>query len=65
MKRPENVTIVILSDEQAKELSVLHSLRCLVRDFRFLAHAFLRHGRIFCGTVGRGYRHVNHWWTWR
>ena len=65
MKRPENVTVVILSEEEAKETSVRHSLRCIVRDFRFLCQALARHCRRFGRTFAHGWSYKNHWWTRR
>jgi len=65
MERPENVTVVILSEEEAKELSVRHALRCIVRDCRFLVRAFMHHGHRFQGTMSRGYVYKNFWWTRR
>jgi len=63
MKRPENVTVVILCEEQAKELSVRHSVRCIVRDCWFLALAVAGHCRRFGRTFTRGWMYKNCWWT--
>jgi len=65
MEKPENVTVVILSDEEAKEVSVRHSLRCIGRDCWFLCRALMRHGRRFFGIFARGWSHKNRWWTRR
>ena len=62
-ERLKNVTVVILSEEEAKEVSVRYSLRCIFRDTRFLARALLAHLQRFFGPVTRGYLHRDRWWT--
>ena len=65
MNKPENVTVVILSDAEAKELSVRHSLRCIGRDCWFLARAIAGHARRYRRTFTKGWSHKNRWWTQR
>ena len=62
MKRHEQLTIVILSEEEGKEFSARHALRCIGRDFRFLFAALGIHCRKFFYTINRNYGYVNHWW---
>jgi hypothetical protein len=65
IERPENVTVVILSDAEAKEISVRHSLRCIGRDCRYLLVALGRHGRRYGRIFGRAWSYKNRWWTHR
>ena len=65
LERPENVTVVILSEEEAKEISVRHSLRCIARDCWFLCRALGRHLRRYCKLYVRGWIYKNHWWARR
>ena len=62
-ERPENVTVVILSDTEAKELSVRHSLRCILRDCWFLCRALGRHWRRYCRVYAHGWLYKHSWWT--
>jgi len=62
-QRLKNITVVILPEEEAKEASVRYSLRCIVRDTRFLMRALNGHLRRFIGPVTRGYLHRDRWWT--
>ncbi len=63
IRKPDQVTIVIVSEEEAKEASVRHALRCLWRDGGFLVKAMVRQGRRFAATVTRGWEYKNRWWT--
>lgn len=65
LQKPKNVTIVILSDEEAKELSVRHSLRCIARDCRVLFRALVGHYRRYSRVFRQGWSHKNCWWTRR
>jgi hypothetical protein len=65
LRRPKNVTIVILSEDEAKELSVRRSLRSILRDCRFLVRALWSHWRGYGRTVARGCEFKNCWWTRR
>jgi len=61
LNKPENVTVVILSDQEAKELSVRHGLRCLFRDVAYICRALNRHRRHFFTLISRGYdRRTSH-----
>jgi hypothetical protein len=65
IRKPENVTVIILSEEEAKELSVRHALRCLWRDCRYLCRALWRHVVHYRRVFARGWMHTNHWWMRR
>jgi hypothetical protein len=65
IERPENITVVIPSDEEAKDISVRHSLRCIGRDCRFLCRALARHCREYGCTYTRGWSYTNCWWMRR
>ena len=65
IRKPKHVTIVVLSEEEAKELSVRHSLRCIGRDCRFLCRALAGHWRRYSRSFDRGWTYTNNWWTWR
>ena len=60
--RSENVTVVILSEEEAKEISVRHCLRCILRDCWFLARAVCRLFRRYFAVCTQGALYKNHWW---
>jgi hypothetical protein len=62
LKSRDNLTIVILSEPEAKELSVRHALRCIARDVRFLCKAIGRHRRQFFEVIARGYEQRDQWW---
>ena len=61
-ERPDNITLVIPADGEAKENSVRRSLRWMWRDFCFLWRALRRHCRSFQRIYGRGWQYTNHWW---
>jgi hypothetical protein len=61
-KNRDNLTIVILSETQAKEASVRHALRCIARDVGSLCKALGRHRREFFAVITRGYEQRDQWW---
>jgi hypothetical protein len=65
IRKPENVTVVIMSEEEAKECSVRYALGCLGRDCRFLCRALAGHGRRYGQVFVRGWMFTNYWWTRR
>jgi hypothetical protein len=63
VNKKEEITIVILSEPEAKEVSVRYALRCIGRDFSSLFRALWRHIKRFFKTVSDGWIYTNCWWT--
>ena len=60
--KPDNVTVVVLSETEAKEISVRYSLRCICRDCWYLVKALARHCNRYYRVYTRGLFYKNHWW---
>ncbi len=62
-RKSEQVTVVIVSEEEAKAASVRFALRYLWRDCGYLRQAVMRHARRYMEKFSRGWSFKNRWWT--
>lgn len=61
--RCQGITVVIVSEEDARTMSARFALRCVLRDLRALARAIWRNVQSFFATFRAGHRYVTCWWT--
>jgi hypothetical protein len=62
-RKPEHMTVVIVSEEEAKTASVRFALRYLWRDCGYLWQAVMHHARRYAEKFSRGWNFKNRWWT--